>query len=963
MPAGQERMTALRRRAVDQLLMRYLELPDEEQQAFLAMCQTRYRRLAQWLTQLVDSGNTMTLLDSSIRRMAGAAVRSDSDDIDTLTPGFRLGPWEVVAAVGQGGMGMVYRGRRADGAFEMDVAIKLISKRRHGLADLLRRECRLLARLDHPAVTRLVDAGLDEKAGPFLVMEWVEGLDLQHWLDQMAPALPPRLALFESLVAATSHAHQRLIVHGDIKPANIRVRTDGSVKLMDFGVARLLESEGSDETRISALTPTFAAPEQLEGEPITPRSDIWSLGALLFWLLGGEARSLDTEKIQTAIRPQTGARSPELTAIICKACAQDAEQRYASGAELLADIQAFRNHLPLSAIPATRAYRLAKFCRRNPILLGGVAATMLALTGGLVIATLMYLEAENARLQVAQEQKRVEARAAELEQVVTFQQAQLADINVEMMGLGMRSGLIDRRQAFLADRNQDETQIAAGIAELEGSLTGIDFTDFARDVLDRQIFERTLDSIDKQFAEQPLIRARLLRTMARTLRELGLAERALEPALTAVQLHREHLGDDHPETLASINRAGAIHIANLNLEQAIEKLTEAVEVRQRVLGDMHEETLDSLHSLGVAYHWQGDLENAERYYREALEKRLKVMDEDHPHTLLTMSGLGVVFRSTGRLDKAEEYGLRALEGSRRVRGNDHPHTINMITGMGFLHWERGQLDATRQYLEEAFETSRRTMGTRHPEFISAQSNYGRFLDYIGLPEKAEPHLHQSLQKRREILGVDHLLTISSINLLARLYQHQDKPESALPLRRRQLDLYRRTVGENHSMTLAAMTNLGLVLSALGDHARARRYLSEALDGCRATLGHGHRQTLTTQIHLASVLTLKGEVEQSIALGDPAIDGLRKAFPPDHWRLGAALRLHGLTLAADEQFGDAEVLLTEAMESIQSYLGTNHWRTRQLGQDLADLYQRWHDSRPIEGHDDSARKWADWLSKS
>ena len=182
MTTGLETLSPMRQRAVDQLLIEYLELPEQAQAAWLRQTVQRLPRLGRWLDRLVAESNTVTFLDDSVRRLAGESVDRLEINIRRLAPGDRLGPWEVIAEVGQGGMGRVYRGRRADGAFDMEVAIKQIGRRRRGLAELLQRECRLLARLDHPSVTRLVDAGLDDQAGPFLVMEWVAGENLTDWI-------------------------------------------------------------------------------------------------------------------------------------------------------------------------------------------------------------------------------------------------------------------------------------------------------------------------------------------------------------------------------------------------------------------------------------------------------------------------------------------------------------------------------------------------------------------------------------------------------------------------------------------------------------------------------------------------------------------------------------------------------------------------------------------------------------
>ncbi len=377
MTTGLETLSPMRQRAVDQLLIEYLELPEQAQAAWLRQTVQRLPRLGRWLDRLVAESNTVTFLDDSVRRLAGESVDRLEINIRRLAPGDRLGPWEVIAEVGQGGMGRVYRGRRADGAFDMEVAIKQIGRRRRGLAELLQRECRLLARLDHPSVTRLVDAGLDDQAGPFLVMEWVAGENLTDWIKREDTDQETRLKLFQHIAEAVAHAHQRLIVHGDIKPDNIRIRDDGVVKLMDFGVARLLESGQLDQPGPRALTPAFAAPEQRAGEEITPASDIWSLGALLQWLLYGPQRSHEG---------RAGLRARELAAIADKACEDEPERRYSSVDALLTDLNRFRTALPVEALAGGRLYRARRFIRRHGLATTLSAMVVLALSAGAVVS-------------------------------------------------------------------------------------------------------------------------------------------------------------------------------------------------------------------------------------------------------------------------------------------------------------------------------------------------------------------------------------------------------------------------------------------------------------------------------------------------------------------------------------------------------------------------------------------------
>ena len=366
---GAQSLSAMRRRALDRLLVDYLERPASEQAGWLAATRQRLPRLSAWLDQLIEDSHTVTLLSDSLDRLAAQSVAELELDIAPLQAGDRLGPWAVTDEVGHGGMGRVYRGRRVDGAFEMDVAIKQIGQRRRGLADLLQRECRLLARLDHPTITRVVDAGLDERCGPFLIMEWVDGQDLDEWLVDSRASLPERLAVFDQVLEAVEHAHQRLIVHGDIKPGNLRVTPAGQIKLLDFGIARLTDSDERNPDRVRALTPAFAAPELYRGEPASVRSDIYALGRLLGDLV---AAPLEAGK---------GCR--ELEAIRQRACHDSPDARYASVTALREDLQRLASDRPVSALPQTAGYRLRCLLRRNRLASGLVALLCLSLVGGL----------------------------------------------------------------------------------------------------------------------------------------------------------------------------------------------------------------------------------------------------------------------------------------------------------------------------------------------------------------------------------------------------------------------------------------------------------------------------------------------------------------------------------------------------------------------------------------------------
>ncbi len=774
-------LTPMRRRAVDRLLVQYLELADTKQTEFIHRCRCRFPRLCRWLDRLVEGGHTVTLLDDSVRQVADDAMQSrvESEQRAELPPGTEIGPWRIVEVIGQGGMGMVYRGERADGAFEMDVAIKLIGKRKRGLAELLQRECRLLARLDHPSVTRLMDAGLDDRAGPFLVMEWVEGTDLDAWLKQNNPSLEQRLALFIRLAEATAHSHQRLIVHGDIKPGNVRVRADGTVKLMDFGVARLLRGDKAEAPGLHGLTPSFAAPEQIEGEEITPRSDVWSLGILLYWLLTGESAPRNDTDAMTQSVSIRYRRGRELAAMLAKACQLDPRERYQNVSDLALDINRFRTHYPVSPLANEPRYRITCFLRRNPALAGGIFATFAALTVGLTATTLLYMEAEQSRLEALQERDRAERHAWELEQIAEFQEARLADIDAGQMGRNMRESLVGMVTAALKGPVDPALSPDLILERFEGALDEINFTDYALSTLDRNLFGRTRAAIDRQFANEPLIRARLLHTLAVTLREVGLLNEALDPQKEAFEIRLKHLGPYHSLTLLSMLHWAQINLFTGRFDQALDLMQQRLELQLATIGEDHPDTLTTLNSLGSVHFYRGELEETESYYRQALAGRKAVLGEDHEDTAFTMTGLGALLREKGDLDGAEYYLRRALERLIHVHGEDHHRSRNTLGQIASTMIKLERYEDARDTFERLHAIEQRVLGDRHPDTLATLHRIARLDLYTHSFKSAADILGHVVNSRQETLGATHPHTLESMRLKASLFKtwHEVEPDA------------------------------------------------------------------------------------------------------------------------------------------------------------------------------------------
>ncbi|TVQ51545.1 MAG: serine/threonine protein kinase, partial [Phycisphaerales bacterium] len=717
--------------------------------------------------------------------------------------GTRIGPYKLLEQIGEGGFGVVFMAEQVE-PVTRKVALKVIKLGMDTKQVIARFEAerQALAMMDHPNIARVLDAGATDEGRPYFVMEYVRGEPITDYCDKNNLTVRERLELFSEVCHAVQHAHQKGIIHRDIKPSNVLVTfMDGNAvpKVIDFGIAKATNAKLTEKTLFTEHrqligTPEYMSPEQAEmsGVDIDTRSDVYSLGVLLYELLTGVTpfgaktlREAAYGEIQRIIReeepPKPSTRLStlgdllpgvaahrrtepkklgtlvrgELDWIVMRCLEKDRTRRYATASGLAADVLRHLNDEPVEAGPPSRSYRLKKLVRRNKAAFVAAALVFFALTLG-VIGTSYGLfhaererheaeqartaEAEQRRIAEASEQRALEEaeralaaeteagqRAAALEQVAAFQEAQLSDIDTELMGINFRLGLIDKRRSFLEGRGMDEEQIAEALADLESSLTGVNFTNVALAMLDENIFERALIAIDEQFTDQPEVRARLFQTIASTLREIGLLDRATAPQVEALDLRRRVLGDEHPDTLTSISNMGGVLYHHGNYAETKRYLREALETRRRVLGDEHPDTLTSINNMGLLLRSQGKLAEAEPYWREAMEAHRRVLGDEHPQTLRSISNMGVLLRAQGKLAEAEPYYREALETRRRVLGDEHPQTLTSISNMSVLLLQQGKLAEAKPYFREALEVRRHVLGDEHPDTLVSINNMGTLL--------------------------------------------------------------------------------------------------------------------------------------------------------------------------------------------------------------------------------------------
>jgi non-specific serine/threonine protein kinase/serine/threonine-protein kinase len=711
----------------------------------------------------------------------------------------QIGPYRLLEKLGEGGMGEVWLAEQTE-PVNRRVALKVIKQGMDTkqVVGRFEAERQALAMMDHPAVAKVFDAGATPEGRPYFAMEHVHGVPITEFCDRHKLSNRERLELFIQVCEGVQHAHQKAIIHRDLKPTNVLVATqDGKrlPKIIDFGVAKATAQKLTEKTVYTQMgvligTPEYMSPEQAEmtGEDVDTRTDVYSLGVILYELLVGalpfdpkELRSGGYEGIRKKIReeephkPSTrlstlGDKSTEsarcrrvdlptlqrqlkgdLDWIAMKALEKDRTRRFGSPQDLAADVERHLSHQPVLAGPPSAAYRARKFVRRHRF---GVAVSTVAVLALIGFAVTMGVLARR----IALEREQVEAAKSDLERVVDFQASMLSDLEVEQVGRRLVADQRERVAEFLRERGETEQEIEARLASLDESLGSVNSTDVALRLIDEEILDRAGRTIDEQFADQPLVAARLQQEISDTYRDLGRYERARPYAEAALATRRELLGDHHPDTLTSIDNLGTLLRDQGKLKEAESYLREALERRRRVLGDDHPDTFTTIENMGALLKVQGRLEEAERYHRQALEGRGRVLGHDHPDTLSSVSAMGSLHRTQDRLEEAEPYYRKALEGRRRVLGDDHPETITSLHNMGVLLGDQERFEEAERYLREALEGNRRVLGDDHQHTLISIIGIGVLIHAQEKFDEAEALLAPAIEAARRVLHREHWVT-------------------------------------------------------------------------------------------------------------------------------------------------------------------------------------------------------------
>ena len=779
------------------------------------------------LLALADKSDPLRPVTGSVVALAEAAT----------TPS-RVGPYAILERIGAGGMGEVFLAERDDGAFRRRVAVKRL---RAGLntEELLarfQRERQVQATLDHPGIARLLDGGQDDGGAPYLVLEHVAGAPVDAWCDEVRLSVRDRLALFARVCDAVEYAHQRGVVHRDLKPSNIMVTPEGEPKLLDFGIAKVLDEESfADEFVITQetfrmMTPAYASPEQLRFEPATEAADQYALGVILYRLLTGRLpHDFDgqspaaIERIVTEEDPsppsavigsdeETHATRRELRGdldrIVLMALRKEPRRRYASVAGLAEDVRRHLGGRPVLARPDEKLYRLNRFVSRNRLAVALASGIIAALTIGLVVAL------NEARA----------ARAAEAEAALERDDAEaVTDFLTETL-LSAKPGGAVHREATV------------------------------RDVLDAAALR-----IERgQFTGRPIVESRVLQTLGDSYAHLSVYETAIRHLRRSLEIRLAELGPLDKRTI----EAEFLLIISLKFGGgAVEGEARARALIERMAaGGAHLEQIHRVRNvLGGTLRVQKRFEEAEAVFRQAYEGLRATQGPDGLDTIGAMNNLGVALNLQGRHEEAESLLQECLERTVAALGPRHPEVLNRRLNLGQALSGAGQQPAI-SYFESLVDDCCATLGVAHIDTCIARSNFAGLLSKRGDLDRALELMEYDYAVSFAQFGPDHDHTLAALAEVARVRfrvgQTREAFLAAIPQARRGAKVF----GANSKFALNARFGLGVILLRLKRASEARDILVPLLEEIERVYGVGHKKT-------RSVLwALK---DASLALGDRA----------------------------------------------------------------------------------------------
>ena len=835
-------MTPERWKQIEGIFHQALDLFEPERRKFVeAVCADDMELLNEVNSLLQQDDKTGSMLKDMISKVASSIPQ---DDIDHL-PGKHIGPYRIEELIGQGGMAQVYKAVRDDSQYQKVVAIKMI---RPGFVPsfLINRfwsERQILANLEHPSIARFLEGGTTEGGIPYFVMEYIEGVPITEYCDKKHLTIQNRLKLFRIVCNAVQYAHTNLVVHRDLKPSNILVTEKGVPMLLDFGIAKLLNPDllsaapAATITAFRMMTPEYASPEQVRGEPVTTATDIYSLGVLLYELITGkrahqfktkspveiervvceqdperpssavlhnQLNSAGTTGIRTMRKAWSRELGRDLDSIVLMAIQKKPELRYQTAEQLSDDIQRFQRGLPIRARAQTIDYRVLKFIRRHK------AAVVLAAITFLLLVTFAAM--------------------------MTVQASRIAKER---------------------DRANQVTEFLVKLFEVSnpGEARG-------NSVTARELLDSSARKIQKDLKNQPEVQAAMMETIGRVYGNLGLYNTAIPLLEKALELRTRILGDEHPDVASDMNAlAEALYNAG-KYDDAEPLAKKALGIRRKLLGNKDPAVAESLSNLGGGLIASGKYDEAESTLREALDIRQEVFGMEDVNVATSLTQLALLLKIEGEDDEAERLTRRALSIRRKLLGNDHPAVATSLNNLGRMLYDKGDYDEAAIFLREAVELDRKTLGLNHPDLAISMTGLGRALLKKGKYTEAEKLLRDSLDLRRKALGNEHPSVATGLCNLAILLTQKGDVDEAESLVKEAQTIWKKTLPPDHQSHSFIFVELGQIQMVRKNYKEAEKLYLEALQIRTHGLPADHPTVVSVKKLMGECLTAQHRYEEA-----------------------------------------------------------------------------------------------------
>lgn len=906
-----------------------VELPEHQVEVELHLLQKSEPQLAALIGSLLQRNPHESGGDTEISPIELESRGSIQALDGVLEPGHRLGSFTIEGLIGMGGMGAVYLARRGDD-LQGKVALKTLTHWSHQRRSAFYSECKLLSALEHPNIARFIDVGEIREGWPWMALEFVEGETLDAYVRKHSLTVKQCIDLCLQICDALTHAHSQMIIHRDLKPSNIMVTAEGRVKLLDFGIALLLDSEtGAQQTATliaeRLMTPAYASPEQLLGRRLSAASDVYSLGLVFYEMLTHQKpysfqhhhplelvdkiSNFTIAKPSTRIDPSCKTKKRiskqlrgDLDTIVMKALEQDRGRRYSSVASMADDLRCFLSGKPISARPATNLYRLRKYVTRHP--------------WPVAMATLSILF---------------------------------------LLGFSFYADHQSRRNAYERDIARKERQTALAVTHFLRNMFSMADPDLARDgeITAFQILEGGREQLVSLQGERAVM-VELEQAMAEVYQSLGKYQIALD-LYRKILANQQELGLDGFETqlhLADVHIALGEHYAAEKILTSFKGEIVRRDAYQRTCfwhalakfhmarghyldaGGSFKKALaaegyssDQLLTLkadqaGLLFRW-GYFEKALAQWTVILTERRAFLGDRHSTVAESWLEMARCYEKLGAYEEAETCYLRAGSIYGEIYSEDHPKQAEAKLGMASLKQAKGEFDAAEHLYREALAIREKALGKEHPLTTSGYAFLGSLLVQKGEYEAAEEFIRRALYLQEGRLGKNHVNVADSIYELATLYYRKGDFAYAKIFYTKCRKIRVKALGEDHPDTGRATTAIGIALNKMGKVRAALPYFEEGLSITERALGLENPQTALAMFNLGGIFYEIGDLHKALLLWEQSLEVMQKVYGQDHPLTASVTGNIGIIYSRMNDQTRALTLFKEVLEIKRKTLGEKH----------------------------------------